>query len=255
MTPACSIATTTAIGAASSPACATASATCSTSWGRRRRPQARPLRTRAANAVSQRLHHSENRFPVARDRIRHAAFPNFVIYQLHVGTFFTPNLPRKAGHLSRCGAQDSAPRRTRHHRDPAPADPGVSDRNSASATMAPTTSPRRWTLRWRTRTSRRTSPRERAARCQGPDTVRRRGPARRDESAQGADRPLPHLRPRGAPGRGLQPRRRRVRRPEPLLLRPAIDRRRQSELALLHRPEAMPVGWCSTSASPKCAIS
>ena len=38
-------------------------------------------------------------------------FHDFVIYQLHVGTFFTPNLPRKAGTFLDVAAQDPVPRR------------------------------------------------------------------------------------------------------------------------------------------------
>ena len=36
-------------------------------------------------------------FPWHEIGYRTARFPDFVIYQLHVGAFFTPNLPRKAG--------------------------------------------------------------------------------------------------------------------------------------------------------------
>ena len=96
-TRACSTATIAAIGGVSSPVYATGSATCSMLWGRRRGPEARPLRPRAANAVSQRMHHSENRFPLARNGYVTPQFHNFVIYQLHVGAFFTPNLPKKGG--------------------------------------------------------------------------------------------------------------------------------------------------------------
>ena len=53
------------------------------------------------------------------------AFHDFVIYQLHVGVFFTPNLPAQGGDVSRCGAQDSVSLQPRGHGDPAPADPGV----------------------------------------------------------------------------------------------------------------------------------
>ena len=76
----------------------TATVTCSTSSatgseGPKRDPYAREL----ADAVSRRLHRPRDRLSLARDRIRHAAFHDFVIYQLHVGTFFTPNLPSEGG--------------------------------------------------------------------------------------------------------------------------------------------------------------
>ena len=66
-------------------------------------------------------------FPGTRPASSRRRFHDFVIYQLHVGTFFTPNLPRKGGtfldvarkipHLAELGRD----------RPPAPADPGVPD--------------------------------------------------------------------------------------------------------------------------------
>ena len=61
-------------------------------------PKRDPVRARAADAVPERLHHPQA--PISRGTRRGYVTPrfhDFVIYQLHVGTFFTPNLPRKAG--------------------------------------------------------------------------------------------------------------------------------------------------------------
>ena len=79
-------------------------------------------------------------------------FHDFVIYQLHVGAFFTPNLPRKAARFWMWRARFPT-WRARRHRDPAAADPGIPDRSSASATTAPTTFRRRWISPSRTPTS------------------------------------------------------------------------------------------------------
>ena len=85
-------------------------------------------------------------------------FADFVIYQLHVGAFFAPNLPRRTGtfldvarkipHFARSASPPSSSSRSRSSRPP-----------SARATTAPTTSRRRWTSRSRTWTSPRTWPR------------------------------------------------------------------------------------------------
>ena len=55
------------------------------------------------------------------------AFHDFVIYQLHVGTFFTPNLPAKGGRFST--SRRKIPISGGSWRDgaSADADPGVSD--------------------------------------------------------------------------------------------------------------------------------
>ena len=91
-------ATTTAIGGASSPGCATATATCSTSSamaakGPKRDPYARELETPFPSDCIVR----KTDFPWHESGYVTPQFHDFVIYQLHVGTFFTPNLPRKAG--------------------------------------------------------------------------------------------------------------------------------------------------------------
>ena len=90
-------------------------------------------------------------------RLRHAAvsrFRHLSAPRRHV-LHAEPAAQRR--HVSRRRAQDPVPGRTRRHGAPAPADPGVPDAASASATTAPTISRPRWISPWRMRTSRRTS--------------------------------------------------------------------------------------------------
>ena len=181
-------------------------------------------------------------------------FHNFVIYQLHVGTFFTPNLPRKGGtfldvarkipHLSGLGItaiqllpiQEFQTQFSLGYNGTDYFSPEM-DFAVEDADLPPYVAHVNALLD-----------------AKGLP-VSRRGPARRDESAQGADRSLPYPRPRSAPGRGIQPRGRRFRRPEHLLLRPAIDRRVVIGTLSTLQTEVMLAGSCSISVSPKCAIS
>jgi 1,4-alpha-glucan branching enzyme len=83
-------------------------------------------------------------------------FHNFVIYQLHIGTFFTPNLPRKGGTFL------DVVRKVPHF-----AGLGITaiqlmpiqefQTQSASVTMGPIISLQKRILRWRTRISNLTS--------------------------------------------------------------------------------------------------
>ena len=52
-------------------------------------------------------------------------FQDFVIYQLHTGVYFTPNLPRKAGTFLDVARKDSPSVGTRRDRGPTDADPGI----------------------------------------------------------------------------------------------------------------------------------
>jgi pullulanase/glycogen debranching enzyme len=79
-----------------------------------------------------------------------------VIYQLHIGTFFTPNLPRKGGtfldvvrkipHLAGLGITAIQLMPIQEFQT-----------QSASVTMGPIISLQKWILRWRTRISNVTS--------------------------------------------------------------------------------------------------
>ena len=90
--------TPTATGAASSRGRRTGTATCSTSIGKgsegpKRDPYARELQTPFPSDCIIR----KTDFPWHETGFVTPRFHNFVIYQLHVGTFFTPNLPGKGG--------------------------------------------------------------------------------------------------------------------------------------------------------------
>ena len=123
-------------------------------------------------------------------------FHNFVIYQLHVGTFFTPNLPGKAGtfldvarkipHLAELGVtaiqlmpiQEFQTQFSLGYNGTDYFSPEM-DFAVEDADLGPYLAEVNELL---------------DAKGQAPLSGRR--PARRDEPAQGADRPLPHLRPR-----------------------------------------------------------
>ena len=124
-------------------------------------------------------------------------FHDFVIYQLHVGTFFTPNLPRKGGTFLDVARKIPYLAEPRRDGDSADADPGVPDR------VQPRLQRHRLLLardgfrgrgrgRWR-RMSRRSTGCSTPRGCRAIDVD---GPARRDESAQGAGRSVPPSRAR-----------------------------------------------------------
>ena len=82
----------------SSPACATASATCSMSLAKAARARSAIPTPASYRRLSRATASSaEPISPGTRADTSRRSFMTFVIYQLHVGTFFTPNLPRKAG--------------------------------------------------------------------------------------------------------------------------------------------------------------
>ena len=182
-------------------------------------------------------------------------FHEFVIYQLHVGTFFTPNLPRKGGtfldvarklpHLADLGVtalqlmpiQEFQTSFSLGYNGTDYFSPEM-DFAVADADLAPYVAEVNGLLD-----------------AKGLTPLSGGRPARRNESAQGAGGSLPSPRAGRDPRRGLQPRGRRFRRPEPLLLRPPTDRRRASGTRSTSRTRAMPAAWCSTSPSRRCAIS
>src|ERR1019366_3473650 len=123
-------------------------------------------------------------------------FSNFVIYQPHVGTFFTPNLPKggtfldvtsKIPHLVELGVTAIQLMPIQEFQTAFSLGYNGTDYFSPEMDFAVAAE------------------------------IRRTGPARRDESAQGADRPVPHTRAGRAAGRGIHPRGRRFWRPEHVL--------------------------------------
>ena len=144
-TPACSRATTAGIGAASLPGVRIATATCSTSSATAAKGRS-AIRTRASSQTPFPSDCIIRRadFPWHESGFVTPAFHDLVIYQLHVGAFFTPNLPAQGRHVPRRRAQDSVSGGARRHGDPAACRSRSSRPSSASATTAPTTSRPRW---------------------------------------------------------------------------------------------------------------
>ena len=204
---------------------------------RQRGAETRPLRARAADAVSERVHHPVRRtFRGTTAAIVTPAFHDFVIYQLHVGTFFTPNLPAKGGtfldvarkipYLAELGVtaiqllpiQEFQTEFSLGYNGTDYFSPEM-DFAVEDAALAPYA--------------------ERGERgCSTPKGCR----AIDVEDLHGEMNQLKALvdlcsppRPRRHARRRLQPRRRRLRRREPVLLRPPADRRRAPQLAVLHR--------------------
>ena len=180
-------------------------------------------------------------------------FHDFVIYQLHVGTFFTPNLPAKGGTFLDVARKIPYLAELGRDGDSADADPGISDR------VQPRIQRHRLLLarngfRGRGRRAgavcRGGQP---AARCQGAAALSSGRSARRDEPAEGARR-SGHLHGLAVVlDRRLQPCRRRLRRREPLFLRSAADGRRATAIRSTSPTRDTPAGWCSTSENRKCA--
>ena len=96
--------------------------------------------------------------------------------------------------------------------------------------------------------------REPAAGREGIRAAHRGSTHRADQPVQGVHRPLPPLWDRGDRGRGLQPRRRRLRRSKHLVLRPAAATRRTTT-ASISPTRITPAAVSSRSGNRRCASS
>ena len=181
------------------------------------------------------------------------AFHDFVIYQLHVGTFFTPNLPAKGGTFLDVARKIPYLAELGRDGDSADADSGISDRVQSRLQRHRLLLARNG-FRGRGRrpgaVCRGSQP---AARRQGAAALSSRRSPRRDEPAEGARRS--RLIFTGSPSCSISSTTMREGTSATRACISSIGSRQTAGIAILCTSPTRDTraGWCSTSESRKCA--